>query len=107
MHHLISFFTPASSKSEIFIFSITLFLCWNVENLAGFTAKYKKWDHAFLNSKFIITNLPIQFLLGFVYARTIQWTGAHHFGFISQLPFMKSNFLLFLVTFLFLDFGEY
>lgn len=107
MQHLINLLTHYSSKAEVFIFSITLFLCWNLENIAGLSIGYKKWDHAYLNSKFLITNIPLQFLLGFVYVRTIQWTGLHHFGIIYHLPFMKNNFLMFLFIFLFLDLGEY
>lgn len=107
MNNLISSFTHASSETEIFIFAVTLFLCWNLESIAGLTASYKKWEHAYLNVKFIFTNVPLQFFLGFAFARIIQWTGSHHFGIIYNLPFMKNNFLLFMITFLFLDFGEY
>src|SRR5258708_2187872 len=107
MHHFLSLLTHASSKTEVIVFSITLFLCWNLESIAGLTMLYKKWDHAFLNSKFILTNLPIQILLGFVFTKTIQWTSLHHFGIIYHLPFRKNNFLQFLFAFLFLDFGEY
>ena len=107
MPNLISLLSHGSSEAQIFIFSATLFLCWNLEGIAGLTVGYKKWDHAYLNAKFVITNLPLQFLLGFTFAKVIQWTGIHHFGLIYHLPFMKNYFLLFIITFLFLDLGEY
>lgn len=92
---------------QLWVF-ITLFIAgWNVENIAGIIIRYKKWKHSFINAPFIITNVPGQLLLGVVFIKTIEWTTQHHFGFLYALPIAKSSFLLFIASFVFLDFGEY
>ena len=107
MQHFIYFIDNNSSWIQALLFAGILFICWNVENIAGLTLGYKKWHHAFVNAKFILTNLPVQFLLGLAFAKTIQWTSTNHFGLFYHLPFGNYYFILFLATFIFLDFGEY
>lgn len=106
MQKLIDFITHSSQQIQLVLFLGSLFVCWNIENIAGLTLGYKKWKHAFLNVPFIFTNIPGQFILGVAFVKTIQWTGAHHFG-ITYLFNQKNNFVLFAVSFLVLDFGEY
>lgn len=92
---------------QLWVF-IALFIAgWNIENIAGIILRYKKWKHSFINAPFIITNLPGQLLLGVAFIKTIEWTTQHHFGFLNLLPLAKSPFLLFIASFIFLDFGEY
>lgn len=107
MHHWIYFIDNNSGTIQALLFAGVLFICWNIENIAGLTLGYKKWNHAFVNAKFIFTNLPVQFLLGLAFAKTIQWTDLNHFGLLHHLPFKGHNFFLFIVAFIFLDFGEY
>jgi len=107
MHHLFHFLYNSSEEMQILLFTGILFLCWNLENIAGLTMGYKKWDHASLNAKFILTNIPIQFALGFAFAKIIQYTGNTHFGLLYHLPFMNNKFILFIASFMLLDFGEY
>lgn len=102
--HLISNY---GSQAQLFIFLTVFLIIWNIENIAGVLINYKKWNHAFLNAPFIFTNLPGQFLLGIAFVNVIKWTSIHHFGLLYLLPIGKSSFLLFLITFIFLDFGEY
>ncbi|OYX93763.1 MAG: hypothetical protein B7Y76_11395 [Sphingobacteriia bacterium 35-40-5] len=68
---------------------------------------YKKWKHAFINAPFILTSIPGQLLLGLAFVKIIEWTAQHQFGFLYYLPFSKSSMILFLVSFIFLDLGEY
>mgnify|MGYP001545743719 CR=1 FL=1 len=103
-HHLIISHGP---QLQIFLFAGLFFMSWNIENIAGIIFNYKKWKHAFVNAPFIFTNIPGQLLLGVAFAKIIEWTTLHHFGFLYLLPQSKSPFLLFIATFVFLDFGEY
>ena len=107
MNQLVNFLSHTSAPVQIILFTGMLFICWNIENIAGLTMNYRKWNHAFLNAGFIFSNIPIQFLLGLAFAYTMQWTQVHHFGFLNHLPFMNNNWILFLTSFIFLDFGEY
>jgi len=107
MHHLITFFSHSSGETEALIFSGLLLVCWNIENLAGLGADYRKWNHAFLNAKFIVTGTIPQFIMGIFFVKTMQWTGLYRFGLLYHLPYMKHPFVLFIVSFILLDFGEY
>lgn len=89
------------------LYSALLSICWNIENIAGLTFNYKKWKHAFLNAGFIITNIPGQYLMGLVFAITIRWTGGNQFGFLYHLRIEHNPLVIFFITFIFLDFGEY
>jgi sterol desaturase/sphingolipid hydroxylase (fatty acid hydroxylase superfamily) len=64
-------------------------------------------ETCFYKCIFIITNIPGQLLMGSAFARTIEWTALHQFGFLHQLPVGKRPLLLFSLTFIFLDLGEY
>ena len=107
MHYLLKLLSFDSGKTEAVIFSFVLFACWNIENLAGFATDYRKWNHAFLNSKFIITGALPQFLMSILFVNTIRWTGAHHFGLLYYLHLKHYPLVSFLICFIFLDFGEY
>jgi len=106
-NHFEHFISLHSEMLQIFIFISIFFITWNIENIAGVVFNYKKWKHAFVNAPFIFTNIPGQLLLGVAFAKIIEWTTLHHFGFLYLLPLSKSPFLLFIATFVFLDFGEY
>lgn len=107
MNNVFHFFSHSTSRSEAIIFAAFLVICWNIENIAGLTLNYKKWNHALLNSHFIITGILPQLLMGFLIIRTMHWTHHHHFGLLYDLPFMKNKLVFFTASFILLDFGEY
>ncbi|KAA9034653.1 sterol desaturase family protein [Ginsengibacter hankyongi] len=107
MRHIFHFLTYSSDETEALIFASVLFICWNIENIAGLAGGYKKWNHAFLNVQFIITGIAPQFMMGLLFVKTMQWTGQHHVGLLYHLLHVKNAFILFLVSFVLLDFGEY
>ena len=92
---------------EIIVFATLFILLWNLENIIGFVDSYKKWKHASINTPFILTAIPVQFIMGVVFVKTTLWVTNHHFGF-SHLSFFNHHpFMMFIVSFLVLDFGEY
>lgn len=107
MYLFIDFITRRSDQLELIVFAVVLFLCWNIENIAALSLNYKKWKHAFINARFILTNTPIQFIMGIAFVNTIQWTHIHHFGLARHITSSHSPLTLFIVTFLLLDLGEY
>jgi sterol desaturase/sphingolipid hydroxylase (fatty acid hydroxylase superfamily) len=92
---------------ELALFISLFIISWNIENIYGVFFKYKKWKHAFVNAPFIFTNLPGQLILGVAFVGVIKWTSVNHFGLLYYFHFDKKPLLLFLITFLLLDFGEY
>ncbi len=107
MNKIIHFLSQESTASQVAILTITFIICWNIENIAGLAVNYSKRKHSFLNAKFIASNLPPQLVLGIIFSKTLIWTSSHHFGIIYALPFHKSQLLIFIYSFLLLDFGEY
>ena len=92
---------------ELTLFISLFFISWNIENIYGVFFNYKKWKHAFVNAPFIFTNFPGQLLLGVAFVAVIKWTSIHHFGLLYYFHLGKDPMLLFLATFILLDFGEY
>lgn len=92
---------------QLWIFVLLFVLSWNIENIAGTLFNYKKWKHAFTNAPFMLTSLPGQLLLGFIFIKTMEWTKQHHFGFLYFFPDDIPSWLAFIISFLFLDLGEY
>ena len=107
MDKFIHLLNHTSAQSQVIILTVTLVICWNIENVAGLAFKYSKWEHSFLNAKFIVSNLPPQLMLGILFSKTLLWTSMHHFGVIYGLPFHKNELLLSIYSFIMLDFGEY
>lgn len=92
---------------QIVLFAGLFFICWNIENLYGVLFTYKKWRHAFVNAPFIFTNFPGVVLLGVAFVEVIKWTSIHRFGLLYYLRIDEYPILVFLSTFILLDFGEY
>jgi sterol desaturase/sphingolipid hydroxylase (fatty acid hydroxylase superfamily) len=107
MHTFIGFLTHRPDQIQLISFVAILFFLWNIENIAALTLNYKKWKHAFLNAHFILTNFPIQLLMGIAFINTMQWTNIHQFGLVYYFPILNNQLILFVVTFLLLDLGEY
>jgi sterol desaturase/sphingolipid hydroxylase (fatty acid hydroxylase superfamily) len=107
MNTLQEFLSAYGHQVQLWLFVGLFIIGWNIENIAGMFLQNKKWKHAFINAPFILTSIPGLLLMGLAFAKTIEWTNQHHFGFLYYLPFSKSSLVLFLVSFIFLDLGEY
>jgi sterol desaturase/sphingolipid hydroxylase (fatty acid hydroxylase superfamily) len=104
IQHLV---TSYGAQMQLLLFVAVFFITWNIENIAGIISNYKKWKHAFVNAPFIFTSIPGQIILGLAFVKTIEWTARHYFGVLYFLPEKTSGIMLFLATFILLDFGEY
>lgn len=102
-----NFFSVHGPQIQVILFLGLFIIAWNIENIAGAVFNPKKWKHALINTPFILANIPGQLLLGLSFAKTIEWTTQHQFGFLYHLPIGKSSILLFVVSFAFFDLGEY
>lgn len=108
MNHLKEFIISNGPQIQLFLFAGLFFISWNIENIAGVLFNYRKWKHAFINAPFILGNIPGQLLLGLAFVKIIEWTTQHQFGLLYHFSvFNKNAFLLFVTSFIFLDFGEY
>jgi sterol desaturase/sphingolipid hydroxylase (fatty acid hydroxylase superfamily) len=107
MKNLIETLMGSSLIVQAGFFTGIVILCQFLENSAALFAVHNKWKHAFLNSSFLFTNIPVQFAFGYLFAFVIHWTNSHHFGLMHYLPFVKNQFLFFFIAFVALDLGEY
>ena len=64
METIKAYFSSEHDMHRVVLLTITLVVCWNIENIASINFNYKKWKHAFTNGLFIFTDAPIQFLFG-------------------------------------------
>ena len=106
MNHFLNFIIKYNNELQLLFFVGLVFFSWNVENALGIITNYKKWKHASKNVGFIFTNLPGQFILGLLIIKTIHWTGVNHFGLLYYFK-IHNSILLFVCSFIMLDFGEY
>ena len=106
MHHFFSWIIQNGNLVQLIIFTALLLAAWNIENALGILFNYKKWQHAFRNSWFILTNLPGQFVLGILFLKLTEWTATNHFG---LLHILHSHYApeTFILGFIMLDLGEY
>jgi sterol desaturase/sphingolipid hydroxylase (fatty acid hydroxylase superfamily) len=107
MNHLIDSITNASTTIQAILFLIVFSTLWNIEKLIGLTHDYRKWNHALVNGVFVLTGLPVQFLLASSFVRVLHWTSEHHFGVVNWIPGLKGTLPIFIVSILLLDFSEY
>jgi sterol desaturase/sphingolipid hydroxylase (fatty acid hydroxylase superfamily) len=107
MKYLIETLIGSSLLVQAIFFSLIIIICQVIENSAALFANHNKLKHAILNAGFMLTNVPVQFAFGLAYALVMRWTGIHHFGLMYYLPFIKNQFVFFVIAFIFLDLGEY
>lgn len=106
MQSLIEYFNNAPDSHRIILLSLSFFLFWNLEHILSFNGKINKLSHLKLNATFMLTAAPVQFVLGILMNYTLRFTQSHHFGLFNLFSF-RSQFLLFIATFVYLDFCEY
>ncbi|MFZ6025372.1 MAG: sterol desaturase family protein [Bacteroidota bacterium] len=107
MNTLEQFINTNGHKLQLWVFLLLFVASWNIENIAGTLINYKKWKHAFTNLPFIFTSIPGQLLLGMAFIKIIAWSTQHQFGLLYLFPKSVSPLLLFFMSFIMLDFGEY
>ncbi len=106
-HHFLNYILSHGDMIQLSLFISLFFISWNIENIYGVLIKYKKWKHALVNAPFVFTNFPGMLLLGLAFVVVIKWTTAQHFGLLYYFHIDKEPMLLFMITFVLLDLGEY
>lgn len=89
------------------LLALCLFLLWNIETLLALTVTGRKWRHASINARFILTGIPVQFGLGLAFTALFRWGQTHPVGLLHRLPHRPGLLTEFLLTFVLLDLGEY
>ncbi|MEO6901672.1 MAG: sterol desaturase family protein [Bacteroidia bacterium] len=107
MQSIINYFSNVPDSHRIILLGTSLFIFWNIENLYAINFNYKKWKHALGNSLFMLPAAPIQFLLGILVIKIINWDTMHHWGVLNWIPNLSNPIVLFIASFIILDFFEY
>lgn len=92
---------------QLWLFIALFVLLWNVEALAGVLLLRERWKRVLVNAPFAVSNIPGQLIMGGLFIVVIQWITVQKIGIVYWLHIENHSLLTFLVTFLFLDFGEY
>ncbi len=107
MDEIINYFSNAPDSHRILLLAGSFFVFGAVEQIIPLSKGYKKIPHSINNALFMLTAAPIQILGGYALVQAIGWTIPHHWGLLYHIPGMQYPLLLFLVTFILLDFFEY
>ncbi len=108
MEAIINYFTNIPDSHRILLLSSSIFLFWNIENFKPVSLNYKKWTHASVNALFMIPAALVQFGLGWILVKSMNWEATAHFGILQNISSISSNpFMILLVSFVLLDFCEY
>jgi sterol desaturase/sphingolipid hydroxylase (fatty acid hydroxylase superfamily) len=106
MQTVISYFNSAPDFHRIILLSLSFFILWNLEKFMNLKNEPNRLKHLKLNATFMLTAAPVQLFMGIMMNFTLRWTNTHHFGIFNQYN-IKNPLLLFISTFIFLDFCEY
>ncbi|WP_435357704.1 sterol desaturase family protein [Emticicia sp. SJ17W-69] len=106
MNAIIQYFNHVPDSHRVAVLFFAIFFTWNFENILAFHFNYSKWKHAFTNASFMLWDAPVQLLLGFLFNLLLVWNENHPFGIINHLG-IQNPVLLFIISFLLLDFFEY
>ena len=107
MHIIIHYFSNVPDSHRLILLAASLLLFWNIENAFHINFNYEKWKHALTNFLFVIPDALVQFILGLLIVKTIDWDAVHHWGLINWIPGLSNPFIQFMASFLILDFFEY
>lgn len=106
MNQIVHFFTAISDNQRLLFSFICVLLFWNIETIAAFRDNARRWSHTLHNILYILPGGLIQFLMGFMFLKTIEIGQTHHWGLLFNLGITQS-WAIFIVSFLLLDFCEY
>jgi sterol desaturase/sphingolipid hydroxylase (fatty acid hydroxylase superfamily) len=106
MNSIIHYFNNAPDLHRILLLLGTFFVLWNLEIFIEIATGKSKLKHLILNAKFMLTAAPVQVGLSFLMNYTLHWTQKHNFG-LMRIFRIENQILLFLGSFVFLDFCEY
>jgi sterol desaturase/sphingolipid hydroxylase (fatty acid hydroxylase superfamily) len=98
--------------NHVFQLQITLYLFiliffWLLEFLISPQKLKNKLSHTFLNAKFLLFVVPVQFLLSVLVLFAANYIEADKFGLMFLLPISKNSILFFIIAFVCLDFFDY
>ena len=106
-HRFIEFTLKSSDEIQIILFVGIMLIGLYIEKIAASYNFENKWNHSLLNFPFIVTNVPIQFIMGVIFVKTIHFTYVHEFGVIHFFSSIHNHFWVFVIGFSMLDLGEY
>jgi sterol desaturase/sphingolipid hydroxylase (fatty acid hydroxylase superfamily) len=107
MIRLEKYFSNSPDLPRLFILVFTFLICWIIEKLISGNKDENKNKHALFNSRFVIIDAPVQFLIGILFSLAIGFDLHHHFGLFFLFGSIHKAILQFLLMFILLDFFEY
>ncbi len=106
MKNAYNFIVNEPDWTRISILVLLVFMFWYLEFFLNIR-KPGKWQHLKLNAKFMLLAAPVQMLYGLLLASLLYWCTSHQFGLYYLLGLENSPWIVFWLSFLLLDLGEY
>jgi sterol desaturase/sphingolipid hydroxylase (fatty acid hydroxylase superfamily) len=107
MNFIVNYFSHVPDSHRIILLGVCLFVFGNLELLLSFKTTANKGKHILTNALFMLPAAPIQFGLGLIIIKTINYTQANNLGLLHLLPSSTNSLTLFVLGFVLLDFFEY
>ena len=92
---------------QLSLFALTVTTLWMAETALSAGNAVFKWRHAKLNSLFIMTALPIQFVMTVLCFGLAKWTAGAHWGLVYLLKNPGNPFVKYVLMFVVLDLLDY
>ncbi len=99
-------FEHGANPTQYLIFAVIFTLCWNIENIYGVTKDYQKWKHDKTNAMFVLPGAILQFVLGLVFVKVLQYENDNNMGLLHKLDFTSDKAQI-IFSFIFLDLTYY
>lgn len=107
LHSVINYFATLPDSHRVVLLGITLLAFWVLENRQRWNLVYPRWRHALTNAQFTVVSGVVQFLIGILLIKELDWVDQHQWGLGQLFCWGDHPFLHFVIVFLLLDFLEY
>ena len=107
MQNIITYFNNSPDWHRAAFSAFIFLLIWNIENLIPITTGYNKNRHAWFNASFLLVLAPVQVGMSYLISTITIFETNHHWSIFNQNYFTIHPILLFILSFILLDLGEY
>lgn len=107
MNHIINYFETAPDFHKLILITGTMVVLYLIEYLKPRQIGYSYWKHAKTNALFVLLGLPVNAFFGYAIIKLINWETINNWGLFMYFKDSLSPLVVFILSFLLLDLGEY
>lgn len=107
MNTLLSILKNHATLVQIILYLAVIITIWLAELRLAIISLREKWQHTYVNLKFVMAALPVQLILTFFVIFVSGWVTIHKWGILYLFPHHDSFWIKYVVGFFLMDFFEY